>query len=169
MAGNAKGNGSQHEHILSLLVEDKFGVLQRISGVFSRRGFNMNTITVGKTERPGLSRMTITTTGDDHTVEQIIKQLSKLVETIKVVEMEPEKTVTREIALLKAHVKDFAARNEIMNFTNIFRGRIVDAGPNAMIIEVTGPADKIDAFVELIKPFGIKEMVRTGITALSRD
>ncbi|MEM3030100.1 MAG: acetolactate synthase small subunit [Candidatus Micrarchaeia archaeon] len=169
MAGNAKGNGTPHEHILSLLVEDKFGVLQRISGVFSRRGFNMNTITVGKTEKPGLSRMTITTTGDDHTVEQIIKQLSKLVETIKVIEMEPEKAVTREIALAKIHVKDFAARNELMNFTSIFRGRVIDVGANSMIVEVTGPADKIDAFVELIRPFGIKEMVRTGITALSRD
>ena len=156
-------------HIISLLVEDRFGALQRIAGVFSRRGFNMNTITVGRTEKPGISRMTITTEGDDKTVEQIIKQLNKVVDVIKVSELEEQECVMREIALLKVHIKDYAARSEMMNYTEIFRGRVVDVSPNSMMVEITGTPDKIDAFVELARPFGIKEMVRTGITALKRE
>ncbi len=171
VASNGKTNetGNRKPYIISMLVEDKFGVLQRISGVFSRRGFNMNTITVGRSEKQGVSRMTITTTGDKRMVEQIIKQLNKLVDVIKVIELEENECVTREIALAKVHVKDYVARNELTNFTNIFRGKIVDVGANSMIIEVTGTSDKIDGFIDLIKPFGIKEFVRTGITALSRQ
>ena len=155
--------------IISILVEDKFGALQRIAAVFSRRGFNMDTITVGKTEKPGLSRMTITTFGDERTAEQIVKQLNKLIETVKVSEIEEKNSVLREIALIKSHVKDFGARSEIMNYTKIFRGRVVDVGSRSIMIEITGTPSKIDAFVELIKPFGIKELVRTGVTALSRE
>lgn len=157
------------EQIISLLVEDKFGVLQRIAGVFSRRGFNMNTITVGRSEKPGLSRMTITTSGSEKIVEQIMKQLSKLVETIKVSELNEEECVVREIGLIKVYVRDFAARSEIINYTQIFRGRVVDASQNSMMIEITGTPEKLDAYTELIKPFGIKELVRTGVTALLRD
>ena len=157
------------QYIISITIEDRFGALQRVAGVFSRRGFNMDTITVGKTEKPGLSKMTITTTGEKRTIEQIVKQLSKLVETIKVMELEEKDVVTREIALAKIHVKDYAARTEVMNYTDIFRGRIVDVAANSMVVEVTGTSNKIDGFIELVKPFGIKELVRTGITALSRD
>ena len=157
------------EHIISILVEDRFGALQRIAGVFSRRGFNMNTITVGKTDKPGLSRMTISTTGSAKTVEQMVKQLSKLVETIKVSEFSESDCVTREIALCKIHIKDYNARNEATNFVEVFRGRIIDVSHNSMIVEITGPRDKVDAFMDLMRPFGIKEFVRTGITAMKRD
>ncbi|MEM3399743.1 MAG: acetolactate synthase small subunit [Candidatus Micrarchaeia archaeon] len=161
--------GKEDEHIISMLVEDRMGTLQRIACVFSKRNFNMDTITVGKTEMPGLSRVTITTRGDEKTVEQIVKQLNKLVDVIKVSEMDESTAVIREIAMVKVHVKDFAARSEIMNYSNIFRGRVVDVSPKSITIEVTGTPSKIEAFVDLIKPFGIKEFVRTGVTALARD
>lgn len=155
-------------HIISLLVEDRFGVLQRIAGVFSRRGFNMDTITVGRTNIDGSSRMTITTTGDDWTVEQIIKQLNKLVDTIKVSQVDSSEAVIREIALIKIHVKDSSARSEVLSYVNIFRGRVVDVCKRSMMVEVTGQSIKIDAFLDLIRPFGVKDMVRTGLTALAR-
>ncbi|MFH1286091.1 MAG: acetolactate synthase small subunit [Candidatus Micrarchaeota archaeon] len=164
------GNGKPGKtHVISILVEDHFGALQRVAGVFSRRGFNMNTITVGKTEKQGLSRMTITTTGDKGMVEQIVKQLNKLVDAIKVSVLDPGDSVVREIALVKVHVKNFETRNEVMNYSQIFRARVVDVSSDSMMVEVTGTPDKIDAFVELIRPFGLKEFVRTGITALNRD
>ena len=164
-----KNSPNHKTYIISLLVEDKFGVLQRISGVFSRRGYNMDTITVGKTHSPGVSRMTITTTGSEKTLEQIIKQLSKLVETLKVSVMSEKDSVLREIALAKVHAPDFASRSEIMNYADIFRAKIVHVGKNNLIVEITGDYEKIDAFFDLIKPFGIKELVRTGLTAMARD
>ncbi len=156
-------------HIISLLVEDRFGVLQRVASIFSRRGFNMNTITVGVTNQEGMSRMTILAKGDDKKAEQIVKQLSKLPEVIKVGELFESDCVVREIALLKVFVKDYASRSEIMNFTEIFRAKVVDVSKSSMMIEMTGTTDKVDALIDLLKPFGIKEMVRTGITALPRE
>ena len=156
-------------YIISMLVEDRFGVLQRIAGVFSRRGFNMDTITVGKTHTTGVSRMTITTTGNEKIVEQMVKQLSKLVETLKVSVVNETESVVREIALVKVHSPDFASRSEILNYADIFRAKIVNVGKSSMIIEITGDYEKIDAFLDLIKPFGIKELVRTGLTAMMRE
>ncbi|VVB65496.1 Small subunit of acetolactate synthase [Candidatus Gugararchaeum adminiculabundum] len=162
-------DAKQALHIISMLVEDKFGVLQRISGVFSRRGFNMDSLTVGATTTPGVSRMTITTRGTDERVEQIVKQLSKLVETLKVSELSPDDSVSREIALVKVSVKDFATRSEVLSYADIFRARVVDVAAKSLTIEITGESTKVDAFIDLIKPFGIKEVVRTGICALQRD
>ncbi|MFA6049082.1 MAG: acetolactate synthase small subunit [Candidatus Micrarchaeia archaeon] len=154
--------------IISVLVEDNFGVLQRVAGVFSRRGFNIETLTVGKSEQPGLSRMIITVTGSEDLVEKITKQLNKLVETIKVIEITGD-SVAREACLVKVHVKDFAARNELMNYAKVYEAKVLDATPKAMIFEITGDSDRINAFLELLKPFGIKEIDRTGITAMQKN
>lgn len=162
-------NNGMKRHMVSVLVEDRAGVLQRIAGVFSRRGFNIDTITVGKSERPGLSRMTITIHGSRETLEKIMKQLHKLIETIKVMELDDSNSVVREICLAKVFTKDAAARTEVMNYSDIFRGKVVDVAQNSLMVEVTGDGEKIDAFLELVKPFGIKESVRTGVTALMRD
>ena len=160
---------STRYHVIMILAEDRVGVLQRVAGIFSRRGFNMNTITVGITNQTGISRMTILTKGDDKSAEQIIKQLSKMPEIIKIGELDETNCVVREIALLKVFVKDYAARSEVMNFTEIFRAKVVDVSKSSIMIEMTGTTDKVDALIELLKPFGIKEMVRTGITALPRE
>ncbi|MBI4399473.1 acetolactate synthase small subunit [Candidatus Micrarchaeota archaeon] len=159
----------QDKHIISILVEDKVGALQRIASVFSKRGFNMDSITVGRTETEGLSRMTIVTNGTEGKIEQMIKQLHKVIDIIKVSELSQEDCVVREIALFKVHVKDINVRSELMNYINIFRGRVVDVSSTSMMVEITGTPDKVDAFADLIKPFGVKEFVRTGITALSRS
>jgi len=154
--------------IISLLVENKVGVLQRITGVFSKRKFNLLTITVGETETPEVSRMTITTEGDEDIKEQIVKQLNKMVEVLKVSEILEGEAVIREIALIKITAKDFMMRSEIINYAEIFRGRIVDVGKSSVTVEITGTPEKTDAFLKLVKSFGIKEMVRTGVTAIAR-
>jgi acetolactate synthase-1/3 small subunit len=153
-------------HILGLLVEDKPGVMQRISGLFSRRGFNIETITVGKTEKEGISSMTLTLGGDEKTVEQVIKQLYKLVEVIKVIKLKEEESVIRELCLVKVKTDD--KRSQIIEYSNIFRGRIVDVSLNDLTIEITGDSNKVNAFLDLMKSFGIKEVRRTGITAIAR-
>lgn len=153
-------------HILGLLVEDRPGVMQKISGLFSRRGFNIETITVGKTEKEGISRMTLSITGDEKTVEQVIKQVHKLVEVIKIIKLREGESVVRELCLVK--VKTDKKRSQIIDYTNIFRGRIVDASLDDLTIEITGNSDKVNAFLDLMKNFGIKEICRTGITAIVR-
>jgi len=158
----------EERYIISTIVENKPGVLYRASNMFRRRGFNMDSISVGPTERKDLARMTITIRGDDATVEQLVKQLSKLIDAIKVSVLNPKNTVVRELALVKLHVADAKARSDIINYANIFRGRVVDVTPGSMIVEITGTPDKIDAFLNLAATFGIKEMARTGITALTR-
>jgi len=158
----------EERYIISTIVENKPGVLYRASNMFRRRGFNIDSISVGPTERKDLARMTITIKGDDATVEQLVKQLSKLIDAIKVSVLNPKSTVVRELALIKLHVADKAARSEIINYANIFRGRIIDVSPGSMVVEVTGTPDKIDAFLNLATTFGIKEIARTGITALTR-
>jgi len=158
----------QNKHTISILVENKTGVLQRVAGLFTRRDFNINNITVGKTAEPGLSRITITTYGDNNTLEQIIKQLNKLIEVIKVREMKPENTLRRQLALLKIHAPTEQDKSEIIQYTNIFRGKVADVTSKTITIEITGKPDKINALIDLLRPYGIKEMTKTGITAITR-
>ena len=157
-----------NQHTISILVENKTGVLQRVSGLFTRRDFNINNITVGKTSEPGHSRITITTYGDNNTLEQIIKQLNKLIEVIKVREMKPEQTIRRQLALLKIHAPTEQAKSEIIQYTNIFRGHIIDVTPKTITIEISGKPDNINALMDLLRPYGIKETAKTGITAITR-
>ena len=158
----------ENKHTISILVENKTGVLQRVAGLFTRRDFNIDNITVGKTSEPGHSRITITTYGDNRTLEQIIKQLNKLIEVIKVREMKPEQTIRRQLALLKIHAPTEQDKSEIIQYTNIFRGHIIDVTPKTITIEITGNPDKINALMDLLRPYGIKETAKTGITALTR-
>jgi acetolactate synthase-1/3 small subunit len=155
------------KHILSVLVENKPGVLTRIAGLFARRGFNIDTLSVGPTEDPTISRMTITLDGANHPIDQVTKQLHKLVNVIKIRDLEPEETIEREMALFKVSA-DGQTRGEIMQLTDIFRGRIVDVSSRTATIEVTGTHDKIEAFEQMIRPFGLVEMVRTGEIAIAR-
>ncbi len=158
----------EKRYIISIIVENQPGVLYRASNMFRKRGFNIDSISVGPTERKDLARMTITINGDDTTVEQLVKQLSKLIDVIKISVLNSKNTVVRELALVKLHVPDAKARSDVINYANIFRGRIIDVTPGSMVVEVTGTPDKIDAFLTLAATFGIKEMARTGITALVR-
>jgi acetolactate synthase-1/3 small subunit len=154
------------KHVLSVLVENKPGVLTRIAGLFSRRGFNIDTLAVGPTEDPSVSRMTITLDGAAHPIDQVTKQLHKLVNVIKIRDLEPEETIAREMALFKVQA-DGQTRGEIMQLTDIFRGRIIDVSSRTATVEVTGTHDKIEAFEQMVRPFGIVEMVRTGEIAIA--
>jgi len=151
---------------IAVLVENKPGVLARVSSLFRRRGFNIESLAVGTTERPDVSRMTIVVRGDDRTLEQVMKQLNKLIEVIKVSDLS-ENSVERELALIKVHAPP-AKRSEIIEIANIFRARIVDVSRDSFIIEITGDEDKINAFVDLMRQFGIKEMARTGKISMAR-
>jgi acetolactate synthase-1/3 small subunit len=155
-------------YTLATIVENKPGVLFRTANMFRRRGFNIESISVGTIEQDGLSRMTITVYADEDTAEQIIKQLSKLIDVIKVNVLDETEIVKRELALIKIQIQDNRSLTELTNYCNIFRNRIIDVSPESMIVEVTGTPDKVDAFVELVQGYGIKEMARTGITALQR-
>lgn len=156
-----------NKHILSVLVENHSGVLSKVSGLFSRRGYNIESLTVGITEDPGISRMTIVIRGDESIVEQITKQLNKLIDVIKVIELNTSKSIYRELALVKVSAS-LSARPSITETVNIFRGNIIDIDNNSLTIELTGDEDKISSFIELMKSYGIKEIVRTGLTALER-
>jgi len=160
------GNGKTK--VITALVENKPGVLHSIANMFRRRDFNIESITVGPTEQEDLSRMTITVNGDEKTLEQIIKQMNKLIDVVKVSSLEPENIVTRELALVKVNVPDTKTRSDIINCVEVFRGRVVDVSPETLTIEITGTPDKIDAFLNLMKTYGIMELARTGLTALSR-
>ena len=153
--------------IISLLVENTPGALMRITGLLTARGYNIESLTVGVTENEAVSRMTIVVTGDDTVVEQVTKQLNKLIEVIKVSDLTKESYVNRELVLIKV-TADSSNRAEIMQIVNIFRARIVDVAPKSLIIEVTGDEGKLDALVGMLKQFGIKEIVRTGTLALGR-
>ncbi|MGI8727795.1 MAG: acetolactate synthase small subunit [Solirubrobacterales bacterium] len=156
------------KHLLSLLVENRPGVLARIALLFSRRGFNIDTLAVGPTDDPDISRITLTVDGAVHPIDQVTKQLHKLVNVIKIRDMEPEATVSREMALFKVNV---AAENraEIMEFAQIFRAHVVDVSRRTMTIEVSGTDDKIDAFERMVRPHGLIEMARTGEIAIARS
>jgi acetolactate synthase-1/3 small subunit len=155
-------------HTISVLVENKFGVLSRISGLFSGRGYNIESLSVGETIDPAVSVMTIVTTGEDQVVEQITKQLNKLIDVIKVVDFMEIEHVEREMVLVKVSPRK-EDRIEVLRLAEIFRGRIVDSGTTTFTIEITGEEKKIAAFIELVKPFGIKEFVRTGKVAIARE
>jgi len=154
-------------HVISILVNDQPGVLQRVAGLFGRRGFNIESITVGTSEEPGLSRMVIVTRGDEKTMEQIQKQLYKLIDVAKVVDLSQNPMVARELALIKVGAEP-SDRPEVFGIVETFRASVVDVAANTLIVQVVGDSDKIDAMVELLKPYGIKELTRTGVTAMTR-
>ena len=155
------------KHVISVLVENHSGVLSRISGLFSRRGYNIDSLSVGETENPSISRMTIVTKADKQMQEQIKKQLNKLVEVIKIVELKEQDAVYRELALIKVSAKQ-SNRAEIIEIANIFRAHIVDVSKEVLILEATGDQSKIHALAEMLQPYGIREIIRTGLTALQR-
>ncbi|WP_340021902.1 acetolactate synthase small subunit [Paenibacillus sp. FSL K6-1096] len=155
------------KHTIAVLVNDQPGVLQRVSGLFGRRGFNIESITVGQSEEAGLSRMVIVTLGDQHTLEQIEKQLYKLIDVIKVVDLGSKPMVARELALIKVKAEP-SERPEIMGVVETFRASVVDIGSTSLLVQVVGETTKIDAMIELLKPYGIKELSRTGVTAMIR-
>jgi acetolactate synthase I/III small subunit len=155
------------KHTLAVLVENKSGVLFRVASLFSRRGYNIDSLAVGVTEDPKISRMTIVVDGDDHVLEQVTKQLNKLVDVIKVSDIGEDEGVERELALIKV-AADVSARTEIIQIADIFRARIVDVAPKSITVEVTGDEAKIQAIEKLLRQFGIKEMARTGKIALMR-
>jgi len=154
-------------HTICVLVENEFGVLSRVAGLFSVRGFNIESLSVGETLDPTISRITLVTTGDDRVLEQITKQLNKLVPVIKVTDFKNKEAVERELVLVKV-AADEITRPQVMNIVDIFRGKIVDAGPSTLIVEVTGTEDKLRAIFELLRPMGLREIVRTGKVALCR-
>jgi acetolactate synthase-1/3 small subunit len=159
---------NERTHIIAAIVEHKPGVLYSVANLFRRRGFNIESISVGPTEQADLARMTVTVKGDDKTIEQVVKQLNKLIDVVKVTKLDPTNIVTREMALIKVCISETKTTSNIMNYVDVFRGRVVDISPETLMVEITGGSDKIDAFIDLVKPFGIKEIARTGITALSR-
>src|ERR687885_949294 len=156
------------KHILSILVENKPGVLARVAGLFARRGFNIGTLAVGPTDDPTLSRMTLTVDGALQPIDQVTKQLHKLVHVIKIRDLEPGETVARELALFKISCQDGDARAQVMQFTEIFRGKTVDVSKRSVTVEITGTDDKIAAFENMVRPFGLIELIRTGEVAVSR-
>ena len=154
-------------HIISVLVENKAGVLAKISGLFSRRGYNIESLAVGPTDDEKISRITLVVDADEHSVEQIIKQLYKLINVIKIQELEPSNIVERELVLMKVNA-DSKTRGEIVEIVNVFRANIVDVAKKTLIIEITGSSQKVKALQDLLRPFGILELVRTGKIACTR-
>jgi len=155
------------KHIISILVENKFGVLARIAGLFSARGFNIDSLAVGETEDPSTSRMTIIVPGDERILEQISKQLHKLIDVIKVQDLTKEDYIDRELVLIKVSALG-PKRSEVMQIVDVFRAKIIDVNPKTVTVEITGDRDKIKAILDLLAPFGIKEIVRTGRIAMAR-
>ncbi len=155
------------KHTISILVNNQPGVLQRVAGLFGRRGFNIESITVGESEEIGLSRMVVVTIGDDKTLEQVTKQLYKLIDVIKVIDLSSNPMVARELALIKVQAEP-ALRPEILGLAETFRAAVIDIGPTSLIVQVIGESTKIEAMTELLKPYGIKELSRTGVTAMTR-
>jgi len=155
------------EHIISVMVENKFGALSRVAGLFSGRGFNIDSLSVGPTMDPTVSMMTLVTRGDDRIVEQIIKHLNKLIDVIKVQDLNEVDMIERELVLIKV-AATASTRSELMQIVNTFRAKVVDVNPKSLTVEVTGNQSKIDALLELVRPFGIKSVARTGVIALTR-
>ena len=162
------GGRTGRKHVLSILAENKPGVLARIAGLFARRGFNIDSLAVGPTDDDSMSRITLTVDGAAHPIDQVTKQLHKLVHVIKIRDLEPGETVARELALFKISCQDGDTRAQVMQYADIFRGKTVDVSKRSVTVEVTGTDDKIAAFEELVRPFGLIEMVRTGEIAVSR-
>ena len=158
---------STRTHTLSVLVEDKPGVLARVASLFSRRGFNIESLAVGPTETPGLSRMTIVIAVADLPLEQVTKQLNKLVNVIKIVEQDPESSVARELTLVKVRA-DAQSRGQIVEIANLFRAHVIDVAPESVTLEATGTPDKLEALLRMLDGFGIREIVQSGMVALGR-
>ena len=155
------------KHTLSVLVENKPGVLTRVAGLFARRGFNIDSLVVAETENPAVSRMTITVEEQDQPIEQVTKQLHKLINVLKITDLDPADSVERELLIIKVRA-DARSRSEIMQIVEIFRAKIVDVGTEVILIELTGAREKVSAFMDLVSPFGVVELMRTGRMAMSR-
>jgi len=166
----ANANGVEHfkKHTIAILVENKFGAFIRIAGLFAAKGYNIDSLTVGPTEDEAVSRMTVVTHGDDQIIEQIIKQLNKLINTIKVVDLTFESFVERELVLIKVQTTP-ETRSEIMQIAEIFRAKVIDISQKTLTLEATGSQLKVDAIIKMVKPFVIKELARTGRVALKRE
>jgi acetolactate synthase-1/3 small subunit len=167
-SSRADGEGKSKRHTISILVEDKFGAFNRVAGMFAAKGYNIDSLSVGLTEEDGVSRMTIVTRGDDQIMEQIIKQLNKLIDIVKVVDLTFESFVERELVLVKVATST-ENRSEIMQIAEIFRAKVVDISPRTLTLEATGSQQKVDAIIKMLKPFSIKEIARTGQVALKRE
>jgi acetolactate synthase-1/3 small subunit len=154
-------------HVLSLLVEDKPGLLTRVAGLFARRGFNIHSLAVGTSEVEGLSRITVVVDVEDLPLEQVTKQLNKLINVIKIVELDPAQSVQREHLLIKVRV-DNSTRSQVLEAVNLFRARVVDVATDALVIEVTGDSGKTQALLKVLEPYGIKEMAQSGLLAIGR-
>ncbi|MFA5985229.1 MAG: acetolactate synthase small subunit [Methylococcaceae bacterium] len=154
-------------HIISILIENESGALSRVAGLFSARGYNIESLTVAPTEDASLSRMTLVTRGNEHIIEQITKQLNKLIDVVKLIDLVDAVHIERELLLVKVKTTEHT-RNELRNMTEIFRGKILDVTPTSYVIEITGPSEKLDAFVSAIEPDHIIEVVRSGLTGISR-
>ena len=155
------------KHTLSVLVENKAGVLARISGLFARRGFNIESLAVGPTEYPDVSRITIVVNVEEQPLEQVTKQLNKLINVLKIVELERDSSISRELLLVKVKA-DQQVRSQVLETVQLFRAKIVDVSPDALTIEATGGADKIEALLKVLEPFGIKELVQSGMVSVGR-
>jgi acetolactate synthase I/III small subunit len=164
----AEGGEKGKKHTISILVENKFGAFNRIAGMFAAKGYNIDSLSVGPTEDEGVSRMTIVTRGDDQIIEQITKQLNKLIDIIKVVDLTFESFVDRELVLVKVQ-STTETRPEIMQIAEIFRAKVVDISPRTLTLEATGSQQKVDAIIKMLKPFAVKEIARTGRVALKRE
>ncbi|MDQ2586187.1 MULTISPECIES: acetolactate synthase small subunit [Saccharothrix] len=154
-------------HTLSVLVEDKPGVLARVAGLFSRRGFNIESLAVGRTEHPDISRMTIVVSVDELPLEQVTKQLNKLVNVIKIVELEPAAAVQRQLLLVKVRA-DATVRSQVLETVQLFRAKVVDVSPEAVTVEATGTSEKLDALLRMLEPYGLREIVQSGMVAIGR-
>ena len=154
-------------HVLSLLVEDKPGLLTRVAGLFARRGFNIESLAVGHSELEGLSRITVVVDVEDVPLEQVTKQLNKLINVIKIVELDPENSVQREHLLIKVKVES-GTRSQILEAVTLFRARVVDVAPDALVVEVTGDSGKVQALLRMLEPYGIKEIAQSGLLAIGR-
>ena len=159
--------GSTPTHTLSVLVEDKPGVLARVASLFSRRGYNIQSLAVGATEQKDMSRMTIVVSVDEHPLEQITKQLNKLINVIKIVEQDDDNSVARELALIKVRA-DANTRSQVIEAVNLFRAKVVDVSTESLTIEATGTQAKLEAFLRVLEPYGIRELVQSGVVSLSR-
>jgi len=155
------------QHVLSLLVEDKPGLLTRVAGLFARRGYNIHSLAVGTTEVDGVSRITLVVDVEGAPLEQVTKQLNKLINVLKIVELEPDQSVQREHVLVKVRI-DTTTRTQILEAVDLFRARVVDVAPDALVIEVTGDSQKTEALLRVLEPFGIKEIAQSGLLAMGR-
>lgn len=155
------------KHTISVLVENSFGTFNRVATMFSGKGFNIHSISIGETENPEISRMTIVTSGEDKIIEQVVKQLNRLIDTLKVIDLTGQYRVERELALITVFYQK-GNRSEIISICDVFKGKIVDINPRTLTLEITGPPDKIEAAVNVLSAYGIKEMARSGTVALKR-